>query len=119
MPNAILRQGSNSLSIDYTPSGADVAAGEIIITADRVGIADRPIADGELGALVIGQSVWDITKEDGVAINDGEDVFWDDTGKQCTNVGPADAYLGKAVGDWAAAAADAPTARVALFQATP
>jgi predicted RecA/RadA family phage recombinase len=64
--------------IDYTPSGADVAAGDVVVLGEIVAIATQPIADGELGALAV-EGIFDIPKVSGssTAIAAGETVYWD------------------------------------------
>lgn len=64
-------------AIDYTPVGA-VAAGDVVVQNDLVGIAKLDIAAGELGALSV-TGVFDLPKTVGVgeAIGAGAKVYWD------------------------------------------
>lgn len=39
------------LMVDYTPSGADVAAGDVVVYLGKACIAHNPIADGVKGAV--------------------------------------------------------------------
>jgi predicted RecA/RadA family phage recombinase len=93
--------------IDYTP-GADVAAGEVVVQADLVGVAKHPIAANTLGALAI-EGVFDFAKASGggVTFATGDKVYWDDTNNLAvtTDGGGANKLIGKAV--QAAADADA------------
>lgn len=66
-------------SIDYTP-GSAVAAGDVVVQGDLVGVAKRPIAANELGALAV-EGVFDFAKGGGVAYTVGTILYWDDTGK--------------------------------------
>ena len=50
-------------SIDYTPS-ADVAAGDVVVQNDLVGIAKQPIAANALGALAVA-GVFEVPKATG------------------------------------------------------
>ena len=101
-------------SIDYTPA-TDVAAGDVIVQGDLVGIAKRDIPRNVLGALAV-SGVFDLPKARGVgaAIAAGAKVYWDALSQQATTTTADDnKYLGKAVR--AAADADA-TVRVRLEQ---
>jgi predicted RecA/RadA family phage recombinase len=63
--------------IDYTPTAA-VAAGDVVVQGDLVGIAKEPIAAGAAGALAV-KGVFDFPKAtvagSGIAI--GTKVYWD------------------------------------------
>jgi predicted RecA/RadA family phage recombinase len=62
--------------IDYTPT-SDVAAGQVIDLGTCVGVATRPIAANELGALQV-QGVYDMLKFAGEAIALFATVYWDE-----------------------------------------
>ena len=100
-------------SIDYRP-GADVAAGDVVVQNDLVGIAKLDIAANVLGALAV-TGVFDVPKATGAgtAIGAGAKVYWNATAKQATTTATGNKYLGKTVR--AAADADA-TVRVRLEQ---
>ena len=93
--------------IDYTPT-ADVAAGDIVVIGDIVGIAKLDIKAGVLGALAL-TGVYDIVKAagTGTAVTRGAKVYWNATTKVATadSSSGVNLYLGKAF----AAAADADT----------
>jgi predicted RecA/RadA family phage recombinase len=100
-------------AVDYTPS-ADVAAGDVVVQGDLVGVTPRPIAANTLGALAVG-GVFEFPKATGTgkAIAAGKKVYWDATNKQATETSSGNTFLGKtvaAVGD-----SDA-TVRVRLSQ---
>ena len=102
-------------SIDYTPS-ADVAAGDVVVQEDLIGIARTPIAANALGSLAVA-GVFDVPKAtgSGSAIAAGATVYWDvaeQVAKTDSETG-ANKLLGKVVK--AAADADA-TVRVRLNQ---
>lgn len=97
-------------SIDYTPA-ADVAAGDVIVQGDLVGVAKQPIKANQLGSLAI-SGVFDFAKATG-AISVGALVYWDDTANVATTVATGNKLVGKAVR--AAASADT-TVRVKLSQ---
>jgi len=91
-------------SIDYTP-GADVAAGDVVVQADLVGVAKLDIKSGKLGALAV-SGVFDFPKEvgQGTAIAAGTTVYWNAGDKWATldDGGGANKLMGKtvlAVGD--------------------
>lgn len=89
---------------DYTPSGADVAAGDVVVIGSAIGVAERPIADGVKGALAI-DAVIQVPKStgSGTAIAAGAKVYWDASGKVATETADSHKQLGTTV----AAAADA------------
>jgi predicted RecA/RadA family phage recombinase len=94
-------------SIDYTP-GADVAAGDVIVQNDLVGVANRNIKSGEQGALAVA-GVFEFPKATGggSAIAAGATVHWD----VAEEVAKTDDETGanKLIGKTIAAAADADT----------
>ncbi|GAB6166156.1 hypothetical protein JCM19992_21560 [Thermostilla marina] len=101
--------------IDYTPS-ANVAAGDVVVQGDLVGVARTPIPAGTPGSLAVA-GVFDFAKESGggVTFSAGQKAYWDETNQVAvtTDGGGLNKYLGKAV----AAAADADsTVRVRLSQ---
>ena len=68
-------------SIDYTPE-TDVAAGDIIVLRDLIGVAKLDIKAGELGALAI-VGVYEFTKGD-MAVEIGQQLaVKPDTGEAC------------------------------------
>ena len=91
-------------SIDYTP-GAAVAAGDVVVQGNLVGIAALSIEANRLGALTVA-GVFDIAKATGTgkALTVGTKVYWNGADKVVTadddNGGtPATAYpyVGKVV----------------------
>ena len=102
-------------SIDYTP-GSAVAAGDVVVLADLIGISKRPIAANELGSLSV-EGVFDLPKATGVgtAIAAGAIVYWDvgDSEAKEDSESGANKQLGKAV---AAAGDNDSTVRVRLNQ---
>lgn len=102
-------------TIDYTPSGADVSAGDVVVQNELVGIALKDIADGELGALAV-EGVFDVVKTaDAEAMDPGELVYWDVADGSATLL--ADTGTNKLIGKCVAAATAAATSvRVKLDQ---
>lgn len=68
--------------VDYTPSGADVSAGQVVVTNDTPRIAHRDIADGDLGALAARGGVYKCTADG--AIGADKKVYWDNTNNKVT-----------------------------------
>ncbi|HNO80629.1 MAG TPA: DUF2190 family protein [Phycisphaerae bacterium] len=64
-------------AIDYTP-GADVAAGDVIVQGELIGIAKTAIAANLIGAIAV-SGVFDVPKATGAstAITAGANVYWD------------------------------------------
>ena len=102
-------------AIDYTP-GSAVAAGDVVVQGDLVGVAKQPIAADALGALAV-RGVFDFPKAAGVgeAIAAGAKVYWDagDAEAKEDAESGANKYLGKVA---AAATDDDTTVRVRLEQ---
>jgi predicted RecA/RadA family phage recombinase len=100
-------------SVDYTPT-ADVAAGDVVVQTDLIGIATKPIKANQLGALAV-EGVFDFAKatSGGSALAAGTSVYWDDTANVVTITATGNKLIGKVVR--AAADADA-TVRVRLMQ---
>lgn len=102
------------LTIDYTP-GADVAAGQVVVQEELVGIALMPIASGELGSLCV-EGVFDIVKTAAAeAMDVGELVYWDEADTSATLL--PDTATNKLIGKCVKAATAAATSvRVKLDQ---
>jgi len=102
-------------AIDYTP-GSDVAAGDVVVQGDLIGVAKQPISASALGALAV-TGVFDFPKATGggSAIAAGAKVYWDaaDTEAKEDDEAGANKYLGKVV---AAATDDDTTVRIRLEQ---
>jgi predicted RecA/RadA family phage recombinase len=109
MPQATFVQ--EGCSIDYTP-GADVAAGDVVVQGDLVGVTKVEIKSGKLGALAV-DGVYDFAKNTGVAYTVGQLLYWDDTANVVTTTATGNKLIGKVVR--AAASADT-TVRVRLSQ---
>lgn len=88
-------------AVDYTP-GADVAAGDVVVQGDLIGVAKRDIKTGVLGALAV-VGVFDFPKEagGGVTFSYGDLAYWDDTNDVAvaTDGAGTNKLIGKAVAD--------------------
>jgi len=89
-------------AIDYRPSAA-VAAGDVIVQGNLVGIARLDIPADTLGALAV-VGVYEIAKASG-AITVGAVLYWNAANKNVTTTATNNTYIGKAV--TAAASGDA------------
>ena len=69
-------------AIDFRPTEA-VAAGDVVIIADLIGIARLDIEANTLGSLAV-VGVFDVVKADG-AIPSGSTVYWDAGAKKATS----------------------------------
>ncbi len=83
-------------SIDYRPSEA-VAAGDVVVQGNLVGIARLDIAANTLGSLAV-VGVFDVEKATG-AVTAGAVVYWDAANHKATATATGNQYLGKAVLD--------------------
>lgn len=63
----------NPLMVDHTP-GADVAAGDVVVTGDTTRIAHLDIPANTLGALAAGGGVYKVTADALIAAD--KNVFW-------------------------------------------
>ena len=102
-------------AIDYTP-GSAVAAGDVVVQGDLVGVAKVPIPASTLGALAVA-GVFDFPKGTGAGtdITAGAKLYWDGTNGivSKTDGGGTLKLIGKAV---KAATTTDTTARVRLSQ---
>ena len=98
-------------AVHYTPT-ANVAAGDVVVQGDLVGVAKTPIAANVRGTLAV-VGVFDFPKATGTGsgIPAGTKTYWNVAGKLATATADGNVYLGKAIK--AAADADA-TVRVRL-----
>ena len=100
-------------SVDYTPT-ADVAAGDVVVQGELVGVAKVDIPANVLGALAV-SGVFDFPKATGTgtAITVGANCYWDAANQRATTTASGNKLIGKAVR--AAADADA-TVRIRVSQ---
>lgn len=102
-------------TIEYTPA-ADVAAGDVVVQGDLVGVAVLDIKAGMLGGLAV-SGVFEFPKFTGTgnAITAGAKLYWNAAGSavMTTDSSGTYKYVGKAV---AAADIAATTVRVRLSQ---
>jgi predicted RecA/RadA family phage recombinase len=92
-------------AIDYTPT-SDVAAGDVVVQGDLVGVARGPIPANAPGSLATA-GVFGFPKATGAGsgIAAGTKVYWDATNKVATATVGSNKFLGKTTK--AAADADA------------
>ena len=109
MPQATFISDGNS--IDHTPGGA-LASGDVVVQGDLVGVVQRPLAAGELGALAV-EGIFDFAKNTGVAFTVGQILYWDDTNNVVTSTATGNKQIGKVV---RAAASGDTTVRMRLSQ---
>jgi predicted RecA/RadA family phage recombinase len=109
MPQATFVQDGGA--IDYTP-GSAVAAGDVVVQGDLIGVASTPIAADTLGALAVA-GVFDFAKATDVAYTVGTILYWDDTNNIVTTTASGNKLIGKVV---RAAATTDPTVRVRMSQ---
>lgn len=95
-------------AIDHMPETA-VAAGDVVVVGNLIGIARLDIPAGVLGALAV-VGVYDVAKAAG-AVAVGTPLYWDAANKKATAVAAGNPYLGKAT---RAAGATDETVRVLL-----
>jgi predicted RecA/RadA family phage recombinase len=81
-------------SIDHTPE-ADVAAGDVVVLGNIVGVAKLDIPANTLGALSL-TGIYAVVK-DTTAIGLGTQVYWDATNKKATATATDNTALGLAI----------------------
>lgn len=101
MADTTFRHG-DPVMIDYTPSGGNVAEGEVVVvgsvTANTSGtgavamVAHRPITNNTKGALAIAGGVYDVVNLNNAA--NGAKVYWEDTNNKVTTVSTNNAVFG-------------------------
>lgn len=91
-----IQQGS---AIDYTPA-TDVAAGEVVVLGELIGVATTPITAGEQGALALEGVVECLTEEpsvDGFA-SVGDPAYWNTFDKWAQPaIDPSSQFMGHVV----------------------
>ena len=80
--------------INYTPAGA-VAAGDVVVQGDLVGVAKLPIASAELGALAI-NGVFDFPKRV-ASIDAGTKLYWKAASAVAQPTAASGTYIGKSI----------------------
>lgn len=96
-------------TLDYTPSGADVASGEFVVIGVIGGVAKSAIADGKTGAVHI-CGVFSVAKASG-AVTQGAKLYWNSSNSNLTTTASGNTLVGVAAE--AAASGDA-TAKLLL-----
>lgn len=95
MPEALFVSEGNT--IDYTPSGSALSAGQVVDLGTFVGVAITDIADGVTGALAI-EGIFDFAKYTGQSFAVGDIVYWDEGTNTATSTsGYSEATIGKCV----------------------
>jgi predicted RecA/RadA family phage recombinase len=84
MPTAVFIQ--DGINIDYTPV-TNLAAGDVVVIADLIGITRLDIKAGTLGSLAV-RGVFELPKATGAGtdIPNGTKVYWDAALKQVTSI---------------------------------
>lgn len=106
MADTTFRHG-NPVMIDHTPSGGNVALGQVVVlgtvTANTGGlgalacIAHHAITNATQGALAAGGGVYECINLNNAAL--GATVYWEDTNNKVTTVSTNNAKFGFVVGN--------------------
>lgn len=95
MAEATFRHGT-PVMVDYTPSGGNVAAGEVVLVGNTagwtVGVAHLDIANGVMGALAAGGGVYECINLNNAA--NGAKVYWDNTNNKVTTTSTSNGVFG-------------------------
>lgn len=73
-------------ALNYTPSGADVSSGDLVVIGTIAGIAKTDIADGKTGAVHI-SGVFSVAKASG-AVSQGAKLYWSSANSNLTTTAP-------------------------------
>ncbi len=90
-------------ALNYTPSGADIASGDLVIIGTIAGVARTDIADGKTGAVHI-CGVFSLPKASG-AVTQGAKLYWSSANSNVTTTASGNTLIGVAAA--AAASGDA------------
>lgn len=94
--DAIKRHGNVLGTMSYTPSGTDIAAGQVVLVGNTAGlccgIAALPIEDGVEGSLEIGGGIYDVVMLTNMAA--GTKVYWDDSVNKVVSTSTNNALFG-------------------------
>lgn len=101
MADTTLRYG-NPIKVPYTPTGGAVAQGEVVVLGSvtgntagfglLAGIAEVDIANNVVGALAIGNGIYDVVNLNNAAT--GATVYWSDSVNKVTTVSTNNAKFG-------------------------
>jgi len=83
-------------AVDYTP-GSDVAAGDVVVLGNLVGISKLPIIAGSLGALAV-NGIFDVV-QGAVTFTLGQAVYWDADGDPVGGVAGSGCAVESATGN--------------------
>jgi predicted RecA/RadA family phage recombinase len=98
---AVFKQG-NYETVDYTPTGADLDAGTVVVLNDKAYICHRTIPEDELGALAARGGVYSMLADGGSGgevISQGDKLYWDDSSNIATATASGNTPLGWAAAD--------------------
>lgn len=95
MGQATYKNGGATV-VDFTPSSADYAEGEVVIQSGLVGITTRAISRPNTGSLAV-DGVFSVTKQSGVTITAGAIVYWDDTNNYANITSSGNTRIGLAI----------------------
>ncbi len=81
--------------VDFTPA-VDIAAGDVVVVGDLVGITKRDIKAETLGAIAV-EGVFDVDKDANDKFALGEKVYWDSVSNLASIEEAGNKLLGKCV----------------------
>lgn len=88
-------KSGNTETINYTPSGSTIMAGDVVTVGNLVGVCHRSIPDGELGALHVTGGIY--TGPGDAAISAGVTVYFNTTTNKFTTTAGSFKKFGTAV----------------------
>ena len=93
MANAVFVQEGSQ--IPHTPS-SDLAAGDVVVQSELVGVVTQPILANQPGSLKV-EGVFNFPKLTTDVVVAGNDMFWDDTADEATLTSAGNKLMGKAI----------------------
>lgn len=94
MPFQATFVSGNPVMADYT-AGADITAGDVIVTGDSPRIAHSDIANGAKGSLACMGGVYKVKANAAIAAD--KKVYWDDSNNEVTETASSHKVFGRTV----------------------
>lgn len=89
-------RGGDPIMADYTPAAGNISAGQVVLLGNTTGlscgIAHQDITNNTLGALAIGEGIYDVVMLTNIAA--WSLVYWDDTNNKVVTTSTNNAVFG-------------------------
>lgn len=99
MAQSAIKRHGDPITINYTPTTGNVAAGDVVLIGNTsglsCGIAALAITNNVQGALEVGYGIYEVTNQNNAA--NGTKVWWDSVNKSVTTTSTNNALFGYVV----------------------